>query len=210
MYDIIDIDTFSFQRKMQQMFTFISRIGDKISEVLQYPIAWLSGLCLFFVDAMAGGKIIIYTVLIVSIIDLICGIGVAIHRKRFVRSELMRQTVEKLVVYGSALFAFLCLDKLIEDETSVTLNISAGLVGVIITLTEIVSFLASLLILFPNNPFLKLMQKALTGEIARKLGCEEEDVKAILNASRKRSSIKRDPQGRFKPKHLKSKSVLLE
>ena len=177
--------------------TTLSRVGDKIVEIVQYPWAWLAGFGLFIADAVSGGTLIIYLVVIAVVIDLACGIAVAVSRKSFAQSELMRLTVEKVTVYGLALFVFLCVDKVIAAGTSLEMMLTSGVVGVVIALTEVWSSLASLLILFPKNPMLKLMQKALTGEIARKLGVEESEVKDILNASRRKRNPKRDANGRF-------------
>lgn len=177
------------------MFAFITRLWDKMIDLAHYPAAWVTGFFLFVADAIAGGQFIIDIVVIASVIDLVCGIAVSIKRKQFARSDLMRQTVEKVVVYGLALLVFLCIDKVIEAETALTMDITSALVGVVITVTETWSFLASLLILFPNNPFLKLLQSALIGELARKLGVDESEVKATLEASRKKRP--RGKNGRF-------------
>ena len=182
-----------------------SHIWQKIVEILQYPAGWLAGLGLFIVDAVSGGRLVIYLVVIATVIDLICGIAVSIKRKNFAKSELMRQTVEKLVVYGTAMLVFLCIDKAIEAETDWEFSLTSGVVGVVIAMTETWSFLASLLILFPKNPFLRMFQKALVGEIARKLQCEEEAVEAILKEAR-RSGKKPQPRaknGQFIPKKKK-------
>ncbi len=164
---------------------------------MQYPWAWLAGFGLFIAEAVSGGSLIIYLVVIATAIDLVCGIAVAIKRKNFAKSELMRLTVEKFVVYGAALLVFLCVDKAIENETSWDFALTSGVVGVVITMTEAWSFLASMLILFPKNPFLRMFQKALVGEIARKLQCEEEAVEAILKDARGRRKPARDAKGRF-------------
>lgn len=179
------------------LFLYISRIWEKLAELIHYPLAWLSGLLLFIADALAGGKLIIYIVLVAAVVDLICGIAVAIKRKEFTRSDLMRQTVEKLLVYGLVLFVFLCVDHVIESETGFQTDITSGFVGVLMTLTEAVSFTASLLILYPENGFLRMFQKALKGELARKLNCEESEVDAILAKSRKKKAIPRARNGRF-------------
>lgn len=197
MYKIVNINELTIRKKMQQTVSYIGHVWDKILEILQYPIAWFGGLGLFVIDALSGGKIIIYMVVISAAIDLVCGIAVANKKKEFTLSELMRQTVEKLVIYGLALLVFLCVDGAIEQETGFQTDLTSGLIGVVITLTEVWSFMASLLIIFPNNAILKLLQKNLTGEIARKLGCEENEVSAILNASRKKKAVKRDNKGRF-------------
>lgn len=178
------------------MLTTIEHVWQKVVEMLHYPAGWLVGLGLFIADAVTGGGLIIYLVVIVTAIDLVCGIAVSIKRKNFAKSELMRLTVEKLVVYGLALLVFLCIDKAIADETSFDFAITSGVVGVVIAMTETWSFLASLLILFPKNPFLRLFQKALIGEIARKLQCEEDAVEAILKDARK-SKQKRNEKGQF-------------
>ena len=197
MYEIIDIKELTVRKMFHQMFSVVSHTCDKIFEILHYPIIWLGGLGLFVLDALAGGRIVIYMVVISAAIDLICGIAVARRKKKFTLSELMRQTVEKLVIYGLALLTFLCVDSAIEAETSFQVDITSGIVGVLITLVEVWSFMASLLIIFPNNPVLKLLQKQLTGELARKLGCEESEVAEILKASRKKLEVKRDSKGRF-------------
>ena len=182
-----------------------SHIWQKTVEILQYPAGWFAGLGLFIADAVTGGRLIIYLVVIATVIDLICGIAVSIKRKNFAKSELMRQTVEKLVVYGTAMLVFLCIDKAIEAETDWEFALTSGVVGVVIAMTETWSFLASLLILFPKNPFLRMFQKSLVGEIARKLQCEEDAVETILKEAR-RSSKKPQPRGKngqFAPKNQK-------
>ena len=185
---------------------FIAHISQKLLEALRYPASWLAGLGLFIADAVSGGVLIVYLVIIATAIDLICGIAVSIKRKNFAKSELMRQTVEKFVVYGTALLVFLCIDKAIAAETSWEFALTSGVVGVVIAMTETWSFLASLLILFPTNPFLRMFQKALIGEIARKLQCDEEEVEKILKESVRRKKAMRqprDPKGQFTPKPKK-------
>lgn len=181
------------------MTQYFAHIGQKLAEMFHQPAGWLIGLGLFIADAVSGGSLIIYLVVIATAIDLICGIAVAVKRKNFAKSELMRLTVEKLVVYGAAMLVFLCIDKAVENETEWDFNLTSAVVGVVITMTEAWSFLASLLILFPKNPFLRLLQKALVGEIARKLQCEEDAVEAILKEARrkKKGKPKRDEKGRF-------------
>ena len=181
----------------------LPHISQKLLEALRYPASWLAGLGLFIADAVSGGAFIVYVVIIATTIDLICGIAVSIKRKNFAKSELARLTVEKVVVYGTALLVLLCIDKAIAAETSWEFALTSGVVGVVIALTETWSFLASLLILFPTNPFLRMFQKALIGEIASKLKCDEAEVEKILKESVRRKKAKkqpRDPKGQFTPK----------
>lgn len=175
--------------------TLSSHIWDRFVEIARIPLAWLCGFFLFVSDAFTAGKPIIYIVVLATVIDLICGIAVAIKRKNFAKSELMRQTVEKLVVYGLALLVFVGIDHVIEVKTNFTMDITSGFVGAVIAMTETWSFLALLLILFPNNPFLKMLQKALTGELARKLDCTEEEVEKLLKQMRRKQP--RGKNGQF-------------
>ena len=180
--------------------TTVQHIGEKFLEIVKYPISWLAGFFLFLMNAVAGGQLLIYIIILASTIDLACGISVSVRRNSFTYSELIRQTVEKVTVYGLAMLVFLSIDQYIGQNTDFDLAITSGVVGVVITMAETWSFLAALLILFPNNVFLKLLQKALTGEIARKLGCDEIEVAKLLKMAR----TKRDSKGRFvekKPVH---------
>ena len=178
------------------MITILSRVWQKVVEILHYPAGWFAGLGIFITDAVSGGRLVIYTVVVASVLDLVCGIAVSNKRGKFTLSELIRQTVEKLAVYGMVLLAFLCLDKVLAIETTLDITITSGLVGAVITMAEVWSFAAALLILFPKNAFLRLMQKALTGEMARKLGCDEGEVTAIMNTYRKRKPA-RNEKGQF-------------
>ena len=184
------------------LLTYITKLWSKLGVVLQQPWAWLAGLGLFIVDAATRGKLTIYLVVVACAVDLICGIAVAVKRKRFTQSELMRLTVEKLLVYGCVMLVFLCIDGAIADQTGFEWSLTSGVVGVIITLTESWSFLASLLILFPKNPLLKLLQKALTAELASKLGVDKEEVESVLAQSRK-SKQPRGKNGQFVKKETK-------
>ena len=192
---------------MTHMLTYLTKIGEKFSEIASYPITWISGFGLFLIDAIGGGKLIIYIVILASIVDLICGIAVSVKtkiagkdgkkRKGFTKSELIRRTVEKFFVYGFVLLIFLGVDHVIERETGFVTDITAGIVGVVMTLAETVSFTASLLILFPNSAFLRMFQKMLKGELARKLNCDEAEVDKILAESRKVKAQPRAKNGQF-------------
>lgn len=184
------------------MITILSRVWQKVVEILHYPAGWLAGFGIFVADAVSGGRLVVYTVIVASVLDLACGIAVSRKRGKFTLSELIRQTVEKLAVYGTVLLAFLCLDKLLAIETTLDITITSGLVGAVITMAEVWSFAAALLILFPKNAFLRLFQKALIGEIARKLQCEEDAVEAILKDARK-SKQPRGKNGQFVKKEAK-------
>ena len=185
-----------------RLLTYITKLWAKLVALLQHPGAWFAGLGLFVADAFTRGKMTVYMVIIAAFVDLICGIAVSIKRKMFTRSDLMRLTVEKLLVYGLILLVFLCIDGWIAEKTDFEWALSSSLVGALITLTEAVSFTASLLILFPKNVFLKMFQRFLKAELASKLGIEEGEVDAVL-AQARRKKQPRGKNGQFAKKEVK-------
>lgn len=184
------------------LFTYLTKLYGKVEIAFQSPQAWFVGLGLFVADAFSRGRLTVYLVVVACVVDFICGIAVSIKRKRFTRSDLMRLTVEKLLVYGLIMLVFLCIDGWIADKTDFQLAISSSVVGALITLTEAVSFTAALLILFPKNVFLRLFQRVLKAELASKLGVDESEVDAVLAQSR-RDKPARSKNGQF----IKKKAV---
>ena len=185
---------------MTNILSVPAHVWQKCGELLHYPLSWLTAIGLFIIDIFAGHAFLIMMVVVVTIMDAGWGIAVSVKRNKFTLSELLRLTIVKIAVYGCALWMFLALDTFIESETGLTVDITSGLIGVLIVLTEGWSSAASALILFPNVPFLRVMQKALTGEIARKLGISEEEVTAMMKKKRGAKAQPRSANGQFAKK----------
>lgn len=185
---------------MSRLIQVPEHVWQKCGELLQYPISWLTAIVLFVVDVFAGHYFLVMMVLLVTIMDAGWGIAVSVKRGKFTLSELMRLTIVKIAVYGCALWMFLALDTFVANETGLTLDITSGVIGVLIVLTEGWSSAASALILYPNTPFLKMMQKALTGEIARKLGITEDEVTNMMTKKRNAKAAPRNAKGQFTKK----------
>lgn len=156
------------------MTDIISKTIDKLFAILHTGMGWGAGIGLFLADYFGGHKFIVWLVLSVTLMDALWGIAVSLKQGQFTKSELARLTIQKLAVYGCAMFVFVGLDKM--GDTTLT----ASIVGAAIVLVEFWSSCASMLILYPHIAVLKLMQKALTGEIAAKLHVEEDEVEEVL------------------------------
>ena len=156
----------------------IERLIDKLLHILQHPTGWVLGIGIAIGNYFSAHSFIVFLVVAVTLIDAVWGIAVSIHQGRFTLSELARLTIAKLAVYGCAIFVFVGLDKVMST------TLSTSLVAAAIVLVEFWSSCASMLILYPNFLFLRLMKKALTGEIASKLRVNEEDVENILNGEK--------------------------
>ena len=158
---------------IQQALHSIERLGS----VLGTGWGWVLGIGIGIAEYVAGHSFIVFLVVAVTLIDAAWGIAVSLHQGRFTKSELARLTVSKLAVYGCALFVFIGLDKFIDT------TFTASVVGAAIVLVEFWSSCASMLILYPNFLFLRLLKKALVGEIASKLNMSEEEVVAMMEAN---------------------------
>ena len=101
-------------------------------------------------------------------------------------SELARNTYSKLSVYGCCIVLFIGIDKMVGSDTGITT--SAICIGIV--LVEAWSTCGSMIICYPDLPFLKLLKKALTGEIARKLNVPTDKVDEVLYNLNNRSNAK--------------------
>ena len=160
----------------------LNHILSKLYHILQTVYGWIAAVVIFLADYCAGHRFIIFLALAVTLMDAVWGVAVSLKRGKFTLSELLRLTVAKLAVYGCALLVFVGLDRL--AGTSIT----ASVVGSAIVLVEFWSSCAAMLILFPWMPFLRLMKKALTGEIAAKLNIPVDEVESALNTIHKKSN----------------------
>ena len=150
----------------------------RIPQVLSTGWGWATLASLSVLDYIAGHSFVVFLVVAATLIDAVWGIAVSLKKGEFTKSELARLTIAKLAVYGCVMFVFIGLDKFINS------TITASIIGAAIVLVEFWSSCASMLILYPNFLFLRLLKKALTGEIASKLGVSEDEVKEILEGKK--------------------------
>jgi len=164
---------------MIHVHSIISHCFSKLAALSCTLYGWVLALITVIIDYFSPHALVIKLVVAATILDAVWGIAVSVKEGKFTLSELMRNTVGKLTVYGSALIVFIGLDKITD------LTISTKVVGAAILLVELWSSSASMLILYPDFPFLKLFQKALSGEIASKLNIPVEEVQEVLKKKKK-------------------------
>lgn len=151
----------------------------KLGTILQTVQGWVVAAGIFVAEYFFGDHAtVVWLVLTATLLDAVWGIAVSISHGQFTLSELMRLTVAKIAVYGCALAVFIGLDKVTGTE------LSTDIVGGAIILCETWSMLGSMLIIYPHIPILQLLRKALTGEIANKLGVAPEEVEDILTGEK--------------------------
>ena len=164
---------------MIHIHTIVSHCWTKLITLFQTFYGWILALMTLIIEYFSPHSLVIQLVVAATIMDAVWGIAVSIKEGKFTLSELMRNTIGKLAVYGTVLFAFVGLDKFTDS------TISTKIIGGAIMLVELWSSSASMLILFPDFPFLKLLTKALKGEIASKLNISADEVEKVLNDKKK-------------------------
>lgn len=115
--------------------------------------------------AIVGGAVIA---------DLIWGVSAAIKLKKFVLSRALRETFTKSAIYAFALIGIALIEKFIYEESLIGVKIACSLAAA----CELWSISASMLIIKPNMPFIKIFRLQLKGEIENKIG---KNIKNILN-----------------------------
>lgn len=166
---------------------FLTKLGDCLCTVW----GWLAGVALFLAEFFGGYALALHSIMVFVLLDLGWGIAVAVKCKKYTLSESARNTVTKVVSYYSSILIIILLEKMIGVDTPWGVT----LVSVIIGLTELWSISGNMLIINPNIPFLKIIRPALIGEIARKLGRSEDEIKEILDSGGKLTDASNQKQG---------------
>lgn len=125
------------------------------------------------VGAFLAPEAFTFTVVFVAIIlDAIFGIMVAVKKGGFIFSKLGRVTSFKLFSYGAALLMVMLAEHLLHDTGLVGIKIAAAWA----LACEFWSMSASILILWPEAYFFRIMRVHLKGEMEAKLGTDLSDI----------------------------------
>lgn len=114
-----------------------------------------------------------FTVVFVAVfLDAFFGTWVAIRTNKFLLSKLGRATMLKLISYGAALVLIYMVERMAHDGTFIGVRVAAAWAAA----CEFWSLSASILILWPEASFFKILRRHLRGEIAAKLGQDIDDI----------------------------------
>lgn len=161
---------------------------NKLAEVLSTIWGWVLALVLMAANFLAGYETMVGFTACAVVMDAVWGIASSVKQKRFAKSELARDSFNKLAVYGSVILLFILIDKLLGVNNGLTTSV----ICICIILVELWSMAASMLICFPHMPFLQLLKKALVGEIASKLRVKTEDVECALETLSEERKTKKE------------------
>ena len=172
----------------QHLTNLMERLNAMINTSGGFIVTCLIAIFNFF----AGYKIAIIVVVSAIMFDMIWGVAAARKRGKFMRSELLRDTVNKVAAYATALVMVMLIENLAFGSHQVLSNQGANtrylvdIVATIIAAVEFWSICGNILIVYPNAVFFRLLKLPLTGEIARKLKVSEDEVKDILKEQTKK------------------------
>jgi len=164
-------------------------IGDKLLFVATNLVGQLLAMIAListFMVTWLGDTRYICTLLVAGamLLDLAWGIASNVKRGTFVLSGGLKKTGVKLAIYITILLTAYLFESAIDKDWTFVFRMAATLLIV----AEAISIVGHILIIKPNFPILKLLGKALSSEIAKKLGVERQDIEDLynqINASKK-------------------------
>lgn len=152
------------------------RIAHQIINLLERALstvyAWLLTALVASANIILPEKFSFLVVLTAIVADAIWGIAVAVKFKKYTLSKLLRVTIFKISSYGFCLYIVLLIEMLAHNTNLIGVKIVAAIAAV----CELWSMSASMLIIYPDFPFLKLFRRQLKGEIASKTGKNVDDI----------------------------------
>ncbi len=154
------------------IFAAVSKLWETIGRVLSSVVGWIFLIFGMLFEFIAPEKNSFLFVTVAIILDAFFGILRSVKLKQYVLSKLARVTLFKVFAYGAALFVAFMIEKLVHEEGFFAIKLAA----VVALACEFWSMSASILIIWPEAKFFKLMRIHLAGEIDRKLGDGAADV----------------------------------
>lgn len=149
----------------------------KLSDMLSHVWGWVLLICSSIFNVIAGYKAALVLVGFVILGDLFFGIAAARKQGKYTQSGLIRATINKCGAYYFVLLVAVMIEQVVTWDWFLVTNTFAT----VIAITELWSIAGNILIINPNAPFFRIMRSALIGEIARKIGRSEDEVKEAFD-----------------------------
>lgn len=146
--------------------TRMEKILEQLTSALNSAYGWFLTLMVSAIAFIQPEMWSFYVVGGAIFADLVWGIAAAIKQKKFLLSKAMRETIKKIGIYSFAMVGALAIEKITHTEGSF---IAVKTIAIFAAVCEFWSMSASMLIIKPNMPFLKLFRGQLKGEIASKV-----------------------------------------
>lgn len=140
-------------------------------------LGWIVALFTVVITFIAPEKTSFIVVGFAILADLFWGVAAAIKLKKFFLSTALRDTVKKIGIYSFALLGAFAIESIAHADGTF---LAVRTIAIFAAVCEFWSMSASMLIIYPNMPFLRIFRTQLKGEIAAKLS-KNIDVDDIFN-----------------------------
>lgn len=138
----------------------------QLNDALSSAYGWILAMVVTVIAFITPEKVSFIVVGGAIFADLFWGIVASVKQKKFILSVALRETVKKIGVYSFALMGALSIEAIAHIEGTF---IAVRTVAILASVCEFWSMSASMLIVYPKMPFLKLLRGQLKGEIESKL-----------------------------------------
>jgi len=159
--------------KLTEMETQILMVAGKIftgfSNILATTFGKIVALMGFFTTIGLGSIApLIHIIIAFVFVDMLFGLVVIIHKRGwgYILSSRLRDSLIKVFFYLLIVIGLFLIETQIVDGYAITSKLAFSLIAG----TELWSIIANMLILFPNIPVLRMLQKLLAKEITSKTG----------------------------------------
>lgn len=155
----------------------MERFIESLCKPLQTVHGWCGVGLTFLTTYLMGVRDYIIFIVIAVALDAIFGVIVSVTKKgKFFESGRLRDSIIKLFFYLCVILLILFIDVISGNDSYIAIRIVAP----IIIFCEIWSILTSYVILQPKSIAAKLLKRFMVGEIAKKLGKTEEEIKETI------------------------------
>lgn len=141
---------------------FLTQLGNALSTVWGWVVLILTA-AFTFIEPEKTSFIVVGGAVAA---DFFWGVIAAVKMNKFIMSAAFRETIKKVGIYSFALLGALAIEKITHTEGSF---IAVRTIAVFAAVCEFWSMSASMLIVYPNMPFLRIFRSQLKGEIESKL-----------------------------------------
>lgn len=156
--------------------TTVEKILSNVVNAMQTVYGWFLALLAGFITFLQPEQWAFIVVGFAILADLIWGILAAIKLKKFILSKALRETIKKVGIYSFAMIGVLAIERITHQDGHF---IAVKGIAMFAAVCEMWSMSASMLIIKPDMPFLKLFQVSLKGEIESKIN-KNIDIDEIL------------------------------
>lgn len=144
----------------------IERFTERLFSILDSGVGWIISILMLMLSFVNPVWVSFATLLGAISIDLVFGIWSSLKQKKFILSGAIRETFKKTFIYAACLFFVFSMENTFPNDAFYITRV----LGVIGCVCEFWSTLASMLIINPSMPFVKILRLQLKGEIEKKLG----------------------------------------